>query len=606
MEYTIPYEGEWVQFDDKRLSKWRKEGKADIAAALEDRAWQYEQRRCGYFLPHGAKWREHSRILDIGDAEMVLSASTYPEEWGNDGVAFLNDWTHDICLLLAMNQGGKSYLGAEWSILRTIPMKPEEEVFTKHRVQYHEWTGPKTWIIASYSWDNVGTIWKRYRELLPRTELTNYAPNWGKFEGERGPQRDLSFGSGRMSASMLQLACGTVYKFLCYTQQQMHWEGFESDGGHMDEQPREEQYVGLNRSFTTRRDYTPVALTLTGHVMEDRADTGAAGWVKKKLFDGVDTKGKTVGRYRIDIESVPDVIISKKRKRDLWHQWVDPKVQRSDKQQRAAAARYWGGWEEGSGLWIDIWSRRHHVVPALWADNAAPRDWTKWRVIDYGDNGVTCCMWFALGPKGYAFGYRMLYERGQTIAETCKLICEMSGSTRSSDGSYKSEETGNIYELYNERPGAEVYYATLLDSRACAQRQQGETLEEIFARYGIEVTPACGQKNAIQIPRLKDWLRLDMTKPHLTLRDEKGERVPGAARLMFFEGRCDALQEEMETCQRDKNDPSKARARSALHAIDCCKYWASDNPAYMGDSWRHDDQDDGLPKTNKQTKFTAY
>lgn len=605
MIYKLPIDGRWVTFSDASLAQMRKEGKGDTADFLDERIVQYEKNRAAFFLPHGASWRAKEEVLDLGNTEMVLPASTYPKEWGNDGVAFLNDWIHDICILLSGNQFGKTFIGAMWSILRMIPCDPNWEIFTKHGVEYHEWTGPKTWVIASYSWDNVGTLWKRYRELLPRHELLNYSPQWGKFEGERGRAKDLAFGSGRPQGC--QLACGSIVKPLCYTQQQMHWEGFEADGAHGDEQMKEEQYVGLNRGFTTRGDYTPVCMTLTGHVMDDRPDTGAAGWIKPKLWEEQDTKGKTIGRYRIDVTSVPDVIVSPKRKQELWKQWVDPEVQRDEKQQRAAIARYWGGWEEGSGLWIETWNRRYHVVPPLWDDDKCPNDWTKWRVIDYGDNGVTCCLWFAVGPKGYAFVYRELYERGLTIAEACRLICTMSGSTQVQTGEYKDDATGNVYQVFEERMGREVYYNTILDSRSCSQRQQGETLEAIFCRYGVEVTPACGQKNVIQMPRMKEWLRLDFEKEHLTLRGPNGERVKGSSRLMVFEGRCPNLVHEVESCQRDKNDPSKIAAKQADHAVDCVKYWASDEPCYMGDQWREPEvENNGLPPRRTGAKFTGY
>jgi len=604
VQYTIPIEGEWRTFSDADLSRLRAESHAGTAACLEDRIIQYEKNRAAFFLPHGRPWQAKETVLDLGNSELILPACTYPKAWQNDGVAFLNDWIHDICILLAPNQTGKSYLGGEWSILRTVPMDPSAEVFSVNGVEYHEWTGPKTWIIASYSWDNVNTLWKRYRELLPRHELLQYAPSWGKFEGERGRQKALAFGSGRPQT--LPLACGTVYKFLCYTQQQMHWEGFDADGGHLDEQPKEEQHVGLNRAFTTRGDYTPICCTLTGHVLDDRPDTGAAGYIKQKICDGADTKGKTVGQYGLSVESTPDAIITPKRKKELFLQWADTDVQRSEKQQRASIARYWGGWEEGSGLWIDIWNRRYHVVPPLWADDNTPPDWTKWRVIDYGDNGVTCCLWVAVGPRGYAFVYREMYERGLTIADTCRTICEMSGSTQKQTGTEQDANSGNVYQVFEEVPGVELYYNTVLDSRSCAQHQQGATLESIFSRYGIEVAPACGQKNAIQIPRLKEWLRIDFQKDHLTMRDSNGGRCKGHTRFMVFEGRCPNLVDEIESCQRDKNDPSKIALKQNDHAIDCAKYWASDDPCYMGDSWRDDDDDHDVLRQNGLTPYTGY
>jgi len=604
VDYTLPIGGKWATFSDEQL----KAASPTAQAALEERIVNWECNKISMFLPHGSPWRAKEKVIDLGTTEVILPASSYPKAWKNDGVAFMNDGQHDLLLLVAPNQCGKSYLGAAKTIIHTIPMDKDAAIFTESGVVYREWTGPKIWVIASYSWDNVATVWKRYRELLPRHELRNYAPNWGKYDGEKGAQKDLAFGSGRTTASTLPLNCGSVYKFLCYSQKQMHWEGFDADGGHLDEQCLEEQHVGLNRSFTTHGDYTPIWFTLTGHVMEDYPETGAGGWIKKKLWDGVDTKGKTLGRYILDIESTPSSIITPKRRAQLWDQFANPDIKRSDKQQRAAVARYWGGWEEGSGLWIDIWNRRYHVVPPLWDDDKTPKDWTKWRVIDYGDNGVTCCLWVAVGPKGYAFGYRMLYERGLTIAETCKLISEMSYSRRVELEGYKDETTGNVYQTFEEHPGREEYYNTILDSRSCSQRQQGEELDAIFSRYGIPVTPASGQKNAIQIPRLKEWLRIDFTKEHLTLRDEQGGRVLGSPKLMFFEGRCNSLVDEMESAQRDKNDPSKLASKQADHAIDAAKYWASDEPRYMGDQWQAESQtgEVGLPQKHSVAKYTGY
>ena len=178
---------------------------------------------------------------------------------------------------------GKSVLGAAWTGLRILPMDKHDPIFTETPVIYHEWTGPKKWVVASYSWDNVTTVWERYQEFFPRHELRNYSPNWGKYPGEEGRARTLTFGDGR--TKKCELDCGSVLYFRCYTQQQMHWEGFEADGAHFDEQVPHEKFVGWQRGITTRGDYSPACMTLTGHVLDDRPDTGAGGWIKRSLWD---------------------------------------------------------------------------------------------------------------------------------------------------------------------------------------------------------------------------------------------------------------------------------------------------------------------------------
>jgi hypothetical protein len=465
-------------------------------------------------------------------------------------------------------------------------------------------------VVASYSWDNVITLWQRYRAILPRHELGSYAPGWGKYPGERGRARDLSIGTGRSAGSTLKLACGSMLKFLCYGQQQVHWEGFDSDGAHFDEQPDKEKFIGWIRSTTTRGDYTPCCFTLTGHVIEGRPDTGAGGWIKRELWDGVNTSGKTVGRYHITMDSVPNCIISQKKRKELYDQWVNPNIPRSEKDARAAIARYWGGWEEGSGLVFesDCWDTKIHVIPPLWKDDDVPRDWTKWRVVDFGDNDVSACVWMAVGPE-FAVCYRLLYERGLSVFKLAQEIITRSHNKQVFLRKAKDWETKDEFSIFKEDMNGEQIWIDLIDSRSAKMKKGDAPLLELCDRYGLtKMAAASGvqnfkQNDAGQIQLLKDWMRIDWTKPHPTRKNPDGTPALGAARLYFFEGRTEHLISELSGLQEDW--------KQKHHAIDACKYWASDRPRYMGDKARRPKKilnvpDKRPPRTTGIGTITGY
>lgn len=598
-KYIVPFEGRWKIFAESEIQGWEAGDSSakKLAKHIREQIADYECNKLHHFLPHGMAWREHD--VELCGGRFIVPKSKYPKEWKNDGVAFLNSEA-DIAVVLAPNQVGKTTLGACWSLLHLIPTEKDWPIFKYTGVQWKPWLGPKIWIIASYSWDNVNTLWKRYSEYCPVDELKEYSP----YYNGKG-KKYLILGDGK--PKRVRLACGSIIIPLCYTQQQMHWEGYESDGFQGDEQVPKEKWVGWARSTTTRGDYTPCCMTLTGHVLDERPDTGASGWIKREICDNTNRQGQSVDIFHLSIESTPDAIISPKKKKELWNRFCDPEVNRTEKDERAAIARYWGGWEEGSGLVFDEFQKGIHVINPLFNDDKVPRDWTKWRVVDYGAAGVSCCSWWAVSPKGFIVNYRNLYERGLLVNETCQKIIEMSHNRMVASHSDTDPRTGNTYQYYIEECVNEVYYATILDSRSCAQAQQGETIADLFARYGVSVVAASGQKNEIQMPRLKDMLRVDPERQHLTRKNRDGTPYMGAPQLYLFESCAKFPVMEFEGLQIDPNDPSKIKAKQDDHWIDTAKYFASENPRYMGDftGENADEQldDFGLAKANR---FTAY
>jgi len=321
------------------------------------------------------------------------------------------------------------------------------------------------------------------------------------------------------------------------------------------------------------------------------------------------TRFGVVANHCITIDAVPEAVLSKKKHKVLYDRWVNPKYPRSAKDERAAIARFWGGWEEGSGLLFDtdVWQRTIHVINPLWPDDKTPLDVTKYRSIDYAPRaGTNVCAWFAVGPR-YVVMYRLLYQKGLEIAEFVRKIIEMSYNEQVLIGSEENDVTGDIHKRYQEKQKVEVYWGgTIIDSRSLSQAQKGETLEEIFERYGIpDISAACGQNDDIQIPRMKDWLRIDYTKEHPWNKDEEGKPIMGCPKMFVFDGMCDAFIKEVEGLRKaplgsvglmNKKDPS--------HSIDAGKYFCSANPQYMGDILSSENDDDGMIRRGNE--FTGY
>jgi len=601
VQYTIPIGGQWRTTSDKQIAGMHKNKRlVEDAITIEERIAKYEQNPLAFYLPHGYEWSSKERV--IGTDAFSMPPSHYDKKHGNDGRAFINDYTHDVAMLVAASQTGKTWAGTAYTGFRVCRCDPTWTCFTEHGITYPEWTGPKIWVVASYSWPNVTTLWNTYRNLLPRAELGQYAPNWGKYPGETGAAKNLTFGDGRPKSIDLVVS-GSKLIFLCYSQALFMWEGFKAGGLHADEQIDKDKFVSWSRGTNTMGDYTPCCMTLTGYTLPERPDTGAQGWVKRELYDGTNTRGKSVARYHMSIASVPEAIISKKKKKERWDEWANPAIMRTEKDERAAVARYWGGWEQGSGLLFEEWQRSVHVINPLWEDDKTPRNFTKWRVIDYGDTSVTCCLWFAVAPSGIAFLYRCYYEKGKLIADSAKDIIEMSHNKQVPIDQLVDERTGNVYDQYYEEQCGEQIYTTLLDSRCCAKRQQGQTLEEIFGRYGLEVIPACGQTNQIQLPRFKDWLRVDYRQSHISKINPDGTPCAGGSRLYFFDGKAESVVMELESLQQDPIDPFKINRRQSHHSVDCLKYWASDDPQYFGDILKEESHE---PTRSNVAPYTGY
>ncbi len=589
--YKLPYKS-WRVWTDEQLRTEKANGRGDEVEKWMYWYRQYEQNKLSFFLPHGIPW--HKEPMVIGNGLFTIPPSTYPERYGNDGVAFLNDWESDISMVLASSKTGKSYHGAAWQAFRIIPCSPDWICFKEHGIEYHPWNGPKLATIYSYAWDNVGDLWKRYRDLLPREELQEYAPNWGKYPGETGRAKEVT--AGRRAALTVPLKCGSTITFLAYSQSDVHTESYESDIGQFDEQPDKKTWHGFTRASQTRGDYTPACFTFTGRIMENRPDTGGNGWVIQELWKGQDAKGRKISRYRFNIPSTPDAIISAKKKQAAYTQWADPNVLRTDADKRAGLARYWGDVEYAAGCVFSDFQDDIHLVEPF----TIPSSWSRYRLTDHGE-APCAALWIAMSPKGDAFAYREYYLSGNVIAQNAANIVELSGNTR-----HKLEQAsgnGMTWDTYEEIFSKEFYLASVLDIRSFSSKtQMGISVGQFYNQCGLYCSPSSGKHTHDILPLAIQWMGIDPQRPHYVT------QKPGAPRLYIFNTLRNFIS-EIKGYIRDPTKPDKIIYKND-HLISCLLFWVALNPVHSNYTEAEDScyqtHSSSRQTKNKQLSYSGY
>jgi hypothetical protein len=71
---------------------------------------------------------------------------------------------------------------------------------------------------------------------------------------------------------------------------------------------------------------------------------------------------------------------------------------------------------------LDVLRPDGHLVRPF----AIPKEWPKWRLIDYGGSSPTACPWVTIAPNEQLYAYREHYTRGKGVLENARLIREAS------------------------------------------------------------------------------------------------------------------------------------------------------------------------------------
>ncbi|MDD2777645.1 MAG: hypothetical protein PHI16_01945, partial [Methanocellales archaeon] len=217
---------------------------------------------------------------------------------------------------------------------------------------------------------------------------------------------------------------------------------------------------------------------------------------------------------------VPDEIMSKQRKSELKEQWVvGPARTQNEDDKRKALARYYGGWEPGSGLVLSRFSPVHHVVPAgivNW-NHEVFKNVTLFRGLDHGLGRPGTCVWGMMFPWGQMLIYREYYQKDGNIPEHVQNITKLSGSSIVESDEYADVGSKLTFKTFKEQFGKEEYASTVLDSRSFASpgQESQRTIGHLYQDYGLDCSPARGWKNEKAVPHMELWFKLNPPMEHL-------------------------------------------------------------------------------------------
>jgi len=610
-ELWIPIHGQWQLFVRCQDELWigppgeweRLTGSTRVD--YERLFLEYEMNRLAHFLPHG------------------------------EGLNFLNDWTNGICLLVGPSRGGKSAHGVGFGLLRTIECDERWPVFMQNGVKYHEYRGRRRLVVSSYSWGNVEELWLEYRKWIPRKLLGPFAEGWGcgKFPGESGSQRFITFDSGK--SQRLRLTSGDEIVFLADGQKQSAWEGKRWDDHHVDEQREREKWIGYLRGTANTKGLVQAGLTLTGHILPERPDTGTAGWVYNDLWLGAYNYGRTVGKYQLSMEDVPDAVLAPEKKAELHRQWVEEPTKNQDEEMlRKGKARYFGGWESGGGLVIQTFDPATHIIPDIRMDHPICRDATKYRAIDHGLSRPCACMLGAVFPWGDILIYREYYERGKTVPYHAAKIVELCGNKVVPGDMGENEGTIEPIRLYQEQVDGTRFESSVLDGRSfnspCQERSV--TLGQLYNDCGLECTPANmghGFRNSDSggiIPNMLRYFTKIEARPHLMWQLWKRKIVDEDAYRAWLAARCGDWQhgstiyfvrslrwtfDELHKWSLDRRT-GLPETKANDHLMACLRYITAENPVYRGNNWQDDgviwgeDEEENEVSTEGGARYVGY
>jgi len=633
-EYKMPLYGEWHVLRELQGMWWRDKGGPnglaplpnsdikDYTALLE----RYERNRAEFFLPHGVPWHDTEKVY--GNRDVVLPPSLYDKSLVNDGLAFTNDDDNDYMMFVAPRKTGKSYVGAFKIIRWACKCEPTWHCFKHNGVSFRDYQGPKIVVIGSFSWTNVKELWEVYREVLPRYELGPYAPDWGKFPGEGGRPKNLSFGDGKPKSIDL-VESQSRFIFLCYTQQQHVWENFKAGALHADEQIPWSLLTAWEDGTRTMGDYTPAIFTLSGFTLPERPDTGMAGPIYYNLWEGNNTRGKSVGRYNNDMESTPDAIVGKKKKKQGFDQYVNPKMERSEDDAKRGMACYYPGWQPGAGLVLENFDSSTHIIPTYDRSHPLCKDTTKYRGTDHGLSRPCATVWAEVFPWGDICIYREYYKKGGTIPMHAVNIVAASGNTRAEVGLYQDSEIMDARRTYEEVFTSERYMGSVLDGRSFASPSQEimGTMGQVYNQYGLWCTAAKCSKSAKgakgemfnqQVENTKTYLRRDPERPHIMwqfrkrkviteeqyqtwLENRNGEWKFGST--IYFVDSLDFTFREFRQWGLKNDRPEDANNHIVGGAL---QYLIAEMPRYFGTMWDDKDVDWDEVQETGEFKYVRY
>ena len=530
----------------------------------------------------------HSEVKDKVNylrRDWLLNRLKYYCPNSKEQLEFLNDWgEHDIVALVAPNRVGKTTTGVIKALLSgIIELDPEWPIFKKHGVQWRKRMNSDndiTFAFGSYEWSHIKTtVWPRLRDYIPDTYLGQYS----RANGRRGKDPNLE----RKPFIDLE-GINTTLKFHAYSQSQSNYESAAYNGFMWDEQPPEALFNAVDERLRTLRGSQ--YFTLTPHKVEGRPDTGGGGWLQKFLT-GNEKRGHKVSCYNTSLADVPDWIYPESEKHKAFEKWIhEPTRLRNVKMLREGRSRVLGEWHMTSGLVIDDWDKRVHIVD----DFEIPENYTLYRGVDHGITNPTACLWAAVSPPqkdvdSTVFIYREFYSNGRTIYENVGDIVRLSGNMRRQVSSISDPRTGVSMIVWEEVPKKEYYAKTVLDSRSFAAKDTntGKPYGYIYKSCGLPCMPASGRNSEHWTPLLKELFTVDYNKKH-----PLNTGTDGASKIYIFRSCVNIIREiegwvwEEYVSGNDRRNRKETPRKKDDHGCTALAYLCQIPMRYRGDLYR--------------------
>ena len=510
--------------------------------------------------------------LKLLEKESKLNPLRFFAPSGRESLDFLNNSTDGIVILTACNRFGKTQNGIIKMLINTLPCDPTWEIFSKYGVKHVPYIGARVGGISSYELSShEATLLPMLLNWSPTDQLGKYAKS---YKGKGAKRVSLR------ADPYLRYTCGTEFRFLACSQGQGPYESDVREFWLWDEQGEEAKFDGADertRSTPTGgRHYMP----MTPHKVDGRPDTGGGSWISK-LWNAKEAKGRSIAKYKGSVWDVPDWIYPEASKVIAYNKWVvEPARDQNDKVMREGLSRFFGDWHESSGLVIDEWDKKRHVIEPF----DIPENWSRYRAVDHGSSShPTACLWAAVSPAGDIFFYKEYLKIGNVISKSCRDIIELSGNSISKIGRYEDPRSGLVINKFEEIETGTKFQYTIFDGRAYSQTDSGNTglrLSDLYAISGIRMKKGAGQRSEIYVPILKEWFAIDNEKKHFST----GEY--GAPRVYVFSSCRNFISQIRGWVWEERKSRSATNALSPRKKdddlMDCMKILIQANPRFRG------------------------
>ena len=206
----------------------------------------------------------------------------------------------------------------------------------------------------------------------------------------------------------------------------------------------------------------------------------------------------------------------------------------------------------------------------------------KFRILDHGDSGVTCCLWAASDEHGNIVIYRELYIEDSTIRNSRELIRKLSKEDTDKQGNHPRFYDLADPAIFNKVPkkigGRDV------PDRWTVAEEWADTVNYPKEDH-VFWTPADNSED-VSRERLGDLLRIDPSRKHIVT------GLQGAPRLYFikktgdYTNGCDNAITEIRSARKVKVGSMNGRPifsdeRDETvpdHGLDCVRYLATSRP----------------------------